>query len=121
MKNILMVLLLIASSGCATKVSESGLYWGDYSKTLYESKKNPSPESLAKHKNELIKIVAKSKELNLRPPPGIQAELGVVLMNEKDEKTAIGHFSGEAETYPESKTLVARLMDAVAGKKEKSQ
>lgn len=121
MKNFLIILILLASASCATKISESGLYWGAYSKTLYESKKNPSPETLAKHKEELMNILAKSKELNLRPPPGIQAELGVVLMNEKDEKSAIAYFSGESDTYPESKTLVTRLMDAVAGKKEKKQ
>ncbi len=114
----LLLLLLLAS--CAT-VSESGLFWGNYSKTLYESKKNPSPETLAKHKNELIDILKKSKELNLRPPPGIQAELGVLLMNEKDEKSARNYFSGEEVIYPESKVLVARLIDIMTGKKEKKK
>ncbi len=118
MKNLFLIYCLLILSGCAT-VSESGLYWGNYSKTLYEYRKNPSPENLAKHKNELQTILTKSKEMNLRPPPGIQAELGALFMNEKDQKSATNYFSLEAETYPESKTLITRLMDIVSGKKEK--
>ncbi len=118
MKNIFLTFCLLIIGGCAT-ISESRLYWGNYSKTLYEYKKNPSAENLAKHKNELQTILVKSKEMKLRPPPGIQAELGSIYMNEKDQKTAISYFSLEAETYPESKTLISRLMDIVSGKKEK--
>lgn len=115
----LLIFSLLLIGGCATTVSESGLFWGNYSKTLYEYKKNPSPENLAKHKNELQTILSKSKEMRLRPPPGIQAELGAIYMNEKDQKTAMNYFSLEAETYPESKILITRLMDIVSGKKEK--
>lgn len=120
MKNISLILLLSFLASCMTHtVSESGLYWGDYSKTLYAYKKTPTPENLAVHKNELLTILSKSKELNLRPPPGIQAELGVILMNEKDEKSAKEYFIGEGNVYPESKVLVAKLMEASAEKKEK--
>jgi len=118
MKKLYIIYFLLILSGCAT-VSESGLYWGNYSNTLYEYKKNPSQENLAKHKNELQEILLKSKEMKLRPPPGIQAELGTIFMNEKDQKTATDYFSLEAQTYPESKTLITRLMNVVSGKKEK--
>lgn len=120
MKSISLILLLSFLASCMTHtVSESGLYWGDYSQTLYAYKKSPSPENLATHKNELMRIITKSRELNLRPPPGIQAELGVILMNEKDEKSAKEYFVGEGSTYPESKVLVTKLMEVSTDKKDK--
>lgn len=113
------LLLLVLVTSCATtKVSQSGLYWGDYSKTLYEYKKNPSKDTLAKHKNELMKIISKSKELNLRPPPGIQAELGMILTNENDEKSAMNHFNSEAETYPESRVIITKIKESFKPKQE---
>lgn len=114
-----LLFLSLLLGGCVSQVSQSGLYWGDYSKTLYAYKKTPSEENLALHKKELIKILEKSKELSLKPPPGVQAELGVILMNEKDEKAAKNYFLAESDVYPESKVLVGRLMEASMPKKEK--
>ena len=117
MKNNIFLILLLVLCSCAT-VSESGLYWGDYSKTLYEYKKNPSTENLAKHKNELQRILNKSKELKLKAPPGIQAELGSIYMNENNKKEALAYFSSEAQTYPESKVLMTKLTEIINTKKE---
>jgi hypothetical protein len=117
MKIILLILTAIFLSSCATGVSDSGLYWGYYSSTSYQYKKNPSKENLLNHKNELLSIIAKSKELNLRVPPGVQAELGIIFMDENDSKLALENFIGEKTTYSESELLMTRLLDL--GKKKK--
>ncbi len=112
---ILSVLFLFAS--CATQISESGLYWGKYSNSLYEYKKNPSKENLLKHKNELIAIISKSKELKLRPPPGLQAELGTIYAEEKETNLAMENFVAEKSTYPESAVMVSTLVNILNNKK----
>ena len=82
-------------------------YWGDYSKTLYQSKKDITPEKLAKHKEELQSIISKSNEDGLRVPPGLNAELGYLLLLEGENDKAIIYIEKEKETYPES----AKFMD----------
>jgi hypothetical protein len=111
------MLTILFLSSCATEVSESGLYWGKYSSTSYEYKKNPSKENLLKHKNELLSIISKSNDLKLRTPPGVQAELGVIFMDENEEKLALENFIGEKKTYAESEVLMTRLLDLSKKKK----
>jgi hypothetical protein len=47
MKKLAFLLLLIFMSGCATP--PISYYYGNYSRTLYRSKKDNTPESVAKH------------------------------------------------------------------------
>lgn len=98
-------------TGCATtKISASNLYWGDYSKTLYELKKEPGSDTKAAHINELNSIIEKSNELNLRVPPGLYAELGMYMLNEGKKNTADKYFNLELKTYPESKAMVLQIL-----------
>ncbi len=101
-------LLLIGSivifSGCATKPVE--YYYGNYSQTLYRSKKDETPETLAKHKKTLLEIIQTSTTKGYRVPPGIYLEYGYLLAKDGD-KEADRYFSLEATTYPESAKFVA--------------
>ena len=118
--NILMtVLSLICLNGCATKISNSNLYWGDYSRTLYELKKNPSRETVNKHKGELRRIIDRSLELGLIPPPGLQAELGHMLFNEGEKGAALKLIRREVRDYPESKVLMKRIYKQIKEKRKK--
>ncbi|MBK9131510.1 MAG: DUF4810 domain-containing protein [Gammaproteobacteria bacterium] len=110
MKKIITILSVAFIVGCAT-VSQSNLYWGNYSHTLYEYKKNPNDNTKMAHQTELQSIVEKSKQLNLRVPPGIYAELGVFAMESGDSKSANQYFLLERETYPESSALMAHVID----------
>jgi len=110
MKNIVLVILpLLLLSGCA-KISQSNLYWGDYSSTLYKVKKEPSESSKLEHQNELQEIVEKSKSMHLKVPPGIYAELGVLAKDKGKHAMANEFFKLEQETYPESEALMKRAM-----------
>lgn len=112
MKKIIIGLTaLVWLSGCATtQVSMANLYWGNYSHTLYEFKKNPTPDTRSKHIAEINAIILKSQELNLRVPPGIYAELGMYTMEDGNESKANEYFNLELGTYPESKAMINQIL-----------
>lgn len=116
MRSSLVILILVFFSGCATHVSQSNLYWGNYSNTLYMVKKEPGEVSNVAHEKELQSIVEKSKDMNLRVPPGIYAELGLYAMERSDDNAAQNYFSLEQETYPEGKILMQHTLKDKLGK-----
>lgn len=106
----LAIFVLVFFSSCATKVSDSNLYWGKYSNTLYKVKKEPSKATNAAHEKELQSIVKKSIDMSLRVPPGIYAELGLYAMERGDQNAAQNYFRLEQETYPEGTILMQRTL-----------
>jgi len=106
----LVCLSLILFSGCVTVISPSNLYWGNYSVTLYNVKKEPGEASNNAHEKELQSIVKKSNELNLKIPPGVYAELGVYAKTRGDYSAAQNYFGLEQETYPEGAALMQRIL-----------
>jgi hypothetical protein len=107
-KIMLSLMTLLFFFGCSAK--KQMYYWGDYSDSLYHSKKEPGVESLAKHKEVLENIVDESKSRNLRIPPGICAELGYLYAANNNTKKAVELFQMEKQTYPESTILMDRLI-----------
>lgn len=105
-------------SGC---VAPSMYYWGDYSETLYHSKKTPSDESIIKHQQSLENIVEESKKKNLKVPPGVCAELGYIYLKQNKNQLAIQYFRIEKETYPESTLLMQRLEKTALTKDKKPE
>lgn len=106
----LVILIFVFISGCATQVSQSNLYWGNYSNTLYKVKKEPGEASNAEHEKELQSIVETSKDKNLRVPPGVYAELGIYAMERGEKDVAQEYFRLEQETYPEGATLMQQAL-----------
>lgn len=104
---ILLVPVLLASC-----VQQGMYYWGDYSTTLYHSRKVPCEENLLKHKQALENIIQKSEEQNLRVPPGVYAELGYIYFRHNETDTAVKFFLLEEQTYPESRIFMERLVQA---------
>lgn len=102
--------LAIFLSGCAAQ--QRMYYWGDYSNTLYQSKKHPSEKSDLSHMQALEKIIEESKKTNLRIPPGVYAELGYIYFRQNKKDLAIANFKIEKELYPESALLMDRLENA---------
>ena len=110
MKAVALIFIsLFLLNGCAN-VSQSNLYWGDYSRTLYKVKKEPSESSKLEHENELQEIVEKSKSMDLKVPPGIYAELGVFAKEKGNDEIAKEFFKLEQETYPDSEALMKRAL-----------
>ena len=101
------IILILAIVGCAT--SNTNYYWGNYSETLYNLKKDPGDDSLNKHIEELKRIISKSKDKNLRVPPGIHAELGYRLAETNEMEEARIELANESVIYPESKTFIERV------------
>jgi hypothetical protein len=107
-KIMLSLMTLLFFFGCSAK--KQMYYWGEYSDSLYHSKKEPGVESLAKHKEVLENIVEESKNRNLLIPPGICAELGYLYAANNNTKKAVELFQMEKQTYPESTILMDRLI-----------
>ncbi|MBT4860124.1 MAG: DUF4810 domain-containing protein [Gammaproteobacteria bacterium] len=107
---IIIILSLFLFSGCAARISQSNLYWGNYSHTLYNVKKEPGEKSNKAHQEELLSIIDKSTANNLRVPPGIYAELGVLAKERGDNNAASNYFRLEQNTYSEGSVLMKRAI-----------
>ena len=107
-KIMLSLMTLLFFFGCSAK--KQMYYWGDYSDSLYHSKKEPGVKSLTKHKEVLENIVEESKNRNLRIPPGICAELGYLYAANNNTRKAVELFQMEKQTYPESTIFMNRLI-----------
>ena len=107
-KIILGAVAMMFCFGCAG--GNRMYYWGDYSNSLYNEKKNPGAESIAKHKAVLEKIIEESNSRNLRIPPGVCCELGYMYAAQNNTKKAIGLFKMEEQTYPESTIFMDKLI-----------
>jgi hypothetical protein len=120
LKPIVFFCLAVIFSGCAAP--QQMYHWGDYSKTLYESRKHPSEQSLAAHQQELEKIITESGRRNLRIPPGVHAELGYIYFQQNRKDLAVRNFEIEKQIYPESALLMERLENAarLAGEQKKT-
>lgn len=95
--------LLALFSGCATAPVE--YYYGSYSRSLYRSKKDNTPASIAKHRETLEDIIRTSEKRGIKVPPGIYCEYGYLLAKEGNPE-ADRYFNLEVKTYPESEKFV---------------
>ena len=99
-----LICLVSLASGCATQPQL--YYFGDYSRTLYHLKKEPTPETYARHEKSLRNVIETSNKKNLRVPPGIYCELGYLLNTQGKAAEAENYFNLEIQTYPESVKFV---------------
>ena len=107
MKKFILILTFFLLTGCATKM----YYWGNYSSTLYNLKKNQNTQCQKKHMEELYEIISKSQKKNKKPPPGICCEYGYMLLQNGRKDEAVKMFGLEAKYYPESVFFIKRLKD----------
>lgn len=111
MRNIIIVCLLLVitvlSCGCAPQNRQYA--WENYSSTLYTLKKNPNQENIQAHMDELKRIMERSRELDLRVPPGVYCEYGSLLMKQGNKDEALRYFDLEQQTYPESAVFIRNL------------
>lgn len=112
----LLAVLFIAILGYGCAAPPKMYYWGDYSNSLYSSRKTPNEANLLKHKQVLEDIIAESNKGNLRVPPGVYGELGYVYFRQNKNEEAIKYFGLEEQNYPESTILMQRLTQAAKAK-----
>lgn len=104
------LLALFIITGCTTTNVNTGYYWGNYSGTLYSLKTSPGEKSLSNHIKELQSIVDYSNKKGIRVPPGVHAELGYRLAQNKQSSMAKDELNKEIIAYPESRSFIERVV-----------
>ncbi|MDP4201994.1 MAG: DUF4810 domain-containing protein [Bacteroidota bacterium] len=114
MKKIaILSLMLIALASCTTTVPS--LYtWNNYSEATYnyiKSRSDADKVALMKTYDVMIK-----KQAGLRKcvPPGVYADYGFLLIQAGETDKGRDMLNKEIELYPESKTLIAHLLNSTA-------
>jgi hypothetical protein len=110
-KAVSITLAAVALSACASKPPH--IYWGNYSGTLYNYKKEPSEATRADHVEQLEYIIARSESWQIAPPPGVCAELGKLYIDMGQPQKGIAMLNREVELYPESQPLITMVLKQV--------
>jgi len=113
---IVMLLALVVFAGCAS--SEKTFYWGQYSSTLYDLKKNPDEKTLEAHKKGLVLIMDESGKKNKKVPPGVNAEYGYMLLKDGKEAEGMEYLDKETALYPESVVFIQRIKSEYSRRKK---
>jgi hypothetical protein len=90
---------LMFLAGCVTRHPDH-YTWGNYDGSLYTYYKNP--ENSAAYMESLSKIVAEAETSKKTLAPGLYAEYGYMLLQQKKTDEAIVYFNKEKQTWPES-------------------
>jgi hypothetical protein len=106
-KGLIIISAVVLLSACNT--TQGGLYWGSYSDTLYNYKKEPGDQSRQQHVKSLNDIIATSDKKGIRVPPGVLIELAIMQIESGSPENANSLLDRELSLYPESKTLVLEL------------
>lgn len=113
LKTLLSAVLALALTACAT-TSTQIYYWGNYSDTAYQLKKEPSDKTREAHKASLQNILDVAASKNKRVPPGIYAELALMEMEGGQSAQALQLLQQEKMLFPESAQLVDALTKNIA-------
>jgi hypothetical protein len=104
-----LVLAIGLLSGCSS-VSTGGYYWGEYSESYFSLVKDRNAETISNRVKALEEIVSESASRDLRVPPGIHAELGMIYMDAGRGDEGMAQFETEVILYPEAKPFIERLL-----------
>jgi hypothetical protein len=115
MKTIIIIsfAVLIISSGCSP-LSKETFYWGDYSLTLYDYKKNPDEKTIGAHKKEILEVIEYAEKWERKVPPGVYAEYGYILLKEGNGPVGMAYLDKETTLYPESTVFIERIKNMYA-------
>lgn len=72
--------------------------------------------SSEKHFSELNEIIEKSAKYNKKVPPGIYTELALLLSKKGSTGQSLTYLEKEKELYPESSTLINRMIKSLKEK-----
>jgi hypothetical protein len=92
--------------------------WGNYEGALYAYAKKP--ETRPQYRAALESAIQKGRQTN-RIAPGLQAELGYVLLEDGDKAGARVQFEGEMHDFPESKAFLKGVVDRLDGGVKKAE
>lgn len=106
-------LLAVAMLLSACAANNNIYYWGDYSETAYNFKKDPTPANRTAHVKALLDIIDHADKQHKKVPPGIYAELGLMEAQDHDKEKALQYFAMEKKLFPESSPLIDRMVTEV--------
>jgi hypothetical protein len=109
MKKFIFVAFVLSIFFVGCQPAKDTFYWGDYSTTLYNMKKNPDDKTLELHKKEILNVIETSDLENKQVPPGVFAEYGYILLKNGDEKGGMEYLDKELNLYPESQVFITRI------------
>lgn len=111
MKKIILCVLLTLLSVTFLGCSRNLYTYRQYDDNIYAFLRNGQTERDEKKLvNSYKTIVNKQKRGRKTPPPGVCAEYGWLLYKRGKLKEARKQFEQEMQLYPESKTLVTKMM-----------
>ena len=113
---IIALLTLALLAGCTP--SDNTFYWGEYSSTLYDMKKNPDDETKEAHTKALLVIMDESGKKHKQVPPGVYAEYGYLLLRNGREAEGMDFLEKETTLYPESSVFIQRIKSEYSRKKK---
>jgi hypothetical protein len=93
--------------------------WGDYEDGIHELYKHP--ESEREFHDDLAKLLLTAKKKGKQPPPGVAAELGFLEYRAGQYDQAIAAFDLERQSWPESGTLMTKIIERVEQEKHKGE
>jgi len=116
MRVVLIGLLAVMFSGCATDLYQ----WGGYENQLYRKYKDPTQaEAVRLELEEHIRQVEQTRQ---KVAPGLYAELGTFYLEAGDTQSAIQYYEFERDAWPESEGLMnAMIQNLQRLSKEKKQ
>jgi hypothetical protein len=104
LKNLLLLIAVIALTGCVAPRYQ----WGKYDEMLYQTYKNPGKaEEMRVSLEAHLASLEASKQ---RVAPGLYAELGTIYLQGGDKKKAAAFYSKEKAAWPESQELMNALI-----------
>lgn len=109
MKLLAIILGAAVLTGCA---NSSTMYkWGNYDAMLYQSYKNP--EKVLELQKGLETHITNMEQSNVKVAPGLYAELGTLYMQSGDSVRAVGMYTKERDSWPESKGLMDAMISNI--------
>jgi hypothetical protein len=112
---IALVLITLLLIGCAPNSNQ--YYWGNYSKTLYAYKKNPTDKNREEHIKTLNDIIGNTRTSLRKVPPGINAELAMLYKDTDKSGEVNALLAEETRLFPESSTFIGFVNKTLAGGK----
>ena len=103
------LLVSLGLVGCATP---DRFEWGSYDNALYAYSKHP--DRLPVFETALQAAISKGRA-DGRLAPGLQAELGYLYLGQGKRAEAIELFKAEMADFPESRTLLTKIIAQNAG------
>lgn len=121
MKNLILVLvglITVNLVGCTSSGSKPLYHWGKFPEQTYLLMVEPEKASVQEQIIILERDLERAKARNEAVPPGFYAHLGLLNLDINNMVKATEYFKLERQVYPESGTLMNRLLHKITGQSD---